>query len=275
MIRFFRFAAVAAFGFVALAAGGARGAVAIPDGLYEALVKAPDSAGTVTYCASKKHVSKVAAARLAYAVSPVTLTSGVTIYRVDGVEPCDRANENGPLLAFVESASGAFRQVLSTAVTGPKMATFGTDGSLTVNQRGGSEYYGVVTYRFDGSEYAEVGDELFDQGTGKHKQIDVPIHFAYGTMSATLSGSVSLDFPANYLLTARADQTMSVVVHPKSGTGLSLSISEGVPGIGPTWYPKTLTWRGKLPASGTYSVMVDGGDADNPSATYTITVAVE
>jgi hypothetical protein len=275
LIRPFTFVAVAALGFVALPAGGARCAAAIPDGLYEALAQAPDIAGAVATCASQKHESKVAAARWAYAVSLVKLTRGVTIYRVDGADPCVGANQNGPLLAFVESGPGEFRQVLSTAATAPKSANFGPDGSLTVESRDSAASHDVITYHFDGSKYAEVRDELFDEATGEHKQVDVPIHFAYGTSSATVSGKVSGSFPDGYLVDASAGQAMSIAVHPTSGKISSVTIFEGAPGTGAVWSPQSLSWRGKLPKTGTYSILVEGGGEGDAPATYTMTVTIE
>jgi hypothetical protein len=272
LVRSCMFAAAAALGFVALTAGGARGAAIVPDALYQALAKAPDSAEAVATCASQAHESKAAAARRAYAVSLVTLTRGITIYRVDGADPCVGANQNGPLLAFVKSGTNQFRQVLSTGVYS---ATFGADGSLVTKSRDGAATHDVVTYRFDGSTYALVRDEVFDEATGEHKQVDVPMHFAYGASSATVSGRVSNEFPDSYVLDARAGQTLSIVVHPTSGNVSSLAISEGAGGTGAVWNPQSLRWRGRLPKTGTYAISVEGGGEGNTAATYTMTVTIE
>jgi hypothetical protein len=273
MIRSRTFAATVAFGFVALRTGGAQGAAAIPTGLYDELVKTYDTAEIVTSCASQNHESKVAAARRAFAVSLVRLNSGVTIYRVDGADPCVGANQNGPLLAFIESPRGAFREVLSTDATSPKMATFRPDGSLTVESRDSAVSHDVTTYRFDGSQYSQTRVEAFDEETGEHKQIDVPIHFAYGTSSANVRGKVAFSFPDTYVIDASAGQTMSIVVHPTSGHIAPIYVG-GQAGSEVTGNPPSLSWHGKLSRTGSYSILVEGGGANTTYATYTMTVTI-
>jgi hypothetical protein len=252
---------------VALQPESARGATAIPGGLYQALAKTDG----VDRCAQAKHEGAPAAARDVFAVSVVHLNSGVTVYRAQGADPCLGSSPNGPLLAYVASGPSGYRQVLSTGVISGK---FGADGSLVTVATDSAIADDRTTYRFDGSKYAVVREESVNKATGEAKQIDVPVRFAPGTSAATESGNVTNGFDDSYVLDANAGQMMSVVVHPKAGTLVSLYIYHGSGSDLQVIFGGTsLSWRGKLPKSGRYEISVsDSGAAPAP---YTMTIAIE
>jgi hypothetical protein len=263
--RFLCFAG--AFTFVALQPESGRGAAAFPIGLYQTLAKT----NGIGECASEKHVSALAAARAVFAVGVVHLNSGGTVYTAQDADPCLSHAVNGPLLAFVASGRGGYRQVLSTGVMSGK---FGADGSLVTveNDSAMTEYR--TSYRFDGSTYAVVREEIVNKATGAAKQIDVPVHFAPGTSSATVSGNVTLGFNDSYVLDANAGQTLSVAVHPKAGRRVLLTINSG-PGddLKEIFAGTSLTWRGRLPKTGRYEISIETGS--DAAAAYTMTIGIE
>jgi hypothetical protein len=257
----------AAFAIAALQPEIARGAAAFPTALYPTLAKTDGVDG----CARAKHESALAAARAVFAVGVVHLKSGVTVYTAQDADPCLSHAVNGPLLAFVASASGGYRRVLSTGVLSGK---FGADGSLVTMENDSAITEYRTTYRFDGTTYAVVREEIVNKATGAAKQIDVPVHFAPGTSSATVSGNVASGFGDSYVLDANAGQTMSVGVHPKAGRLVSLSIYRGSGTDTQIVFDGTsLSWRGKLPKSGRYEISVD--DSGALPAAYTMTITIE
>jgi len=256
-----------AFAIAALLPESADGAAAFPTALYQTLAK---TAG-MDVCAQARHESALTAAQAVFAVGVVHLRSGVTVYTAQDADPCLSHAVNGPLLAFVASGSGRYRQVLSTGVMSGK---FGADGSLVTieNDSAIAEYR--TTYRFDGSTYAVVSEEIVNKATGVAKKIDVPIHFARGTSSTTVSGNVTRGFGDSYVLDAIAGQTMSVVVHPKAGRPVSVSIYRGSGADTLLVFAGTSpSWRGKLPKSGRYKISVD--DSGAAPAAYTLTITIE
>jgi len=263
--RFTCFAGV--FALAAFQAGSALGAAAFPAALYQTLAKTDG----IDTCAQAKNESSLAAARAVFAVGVVQLSSGVTVYTAQDADPCLSHAVNGPLLAYVASGPNGFRQVLSTGVMSGK---FGTDGSLVTMENDSAMTAYRTTYRFDGATYAVVREELVNKATGQAKQIDVPVRFAYGTSSATVSGKITFGFGDSYVLDASAGQMMSVVVHPKSGGLVSLSIYHGSGAdLEPISSGTSLSWRGKLPKSGRYQISVD--DTRAAPAAYTMTIAIE
>jgi hypothetical protein len=256
-----------AFAIAALQPESAGGAAAFPTALYQTLAKADGIDG----CAQAKHESALTAARAVFAVGVVHLKSGATVYTAQDADPCLSHAVNGPLLAFVASGSGGYRQVLSTGVVSGK---FGADGSLVTMENDSAITEYRTTYRFDGSTYAVVSEEIVSKATGAAKKIDVSVHFAPGTSSATVSGNVTRGFGDSYVLDANAGQTMSVVVHPRAGNLVSLSIYHGSGADSETVAAGTsLSWRAKLPKSGRYEISVD--DSGAAPAAYTMTIAIE
>jgi len=101
----------------------------------------------------------------------------------------------------------------------------------------------------------------------------IPIHFAAGTVSAKVAGTVTRTRADTYSLVAEAGQTMSIEVDAPDGALLPIEV--GVPGV------KThvdsdgygQSWNGKIPATGPFHIVVRGSDP-NVSARYTMTVTI-
>ncbi|WP_116999815.1 hypothetical protein [Desertimonas flava] len=96
------------------------------------------------------------------------------------------------------------------------------------------------------------------------------ISFAPGTDSGTGYGSVIRASTDSWLLTARAGQTMDVVVEAGPGTGTTFDVyaPDGTLMTAPA---SRVSWSGQLPADGDYRVAVSplGGNSD-----YTVTVRI-
>ena len=109
------------------------------------------------------------------------------------------------------------------------------------------------------------------------------VHFAAGQSSATLDGSLVRGDSAIYSFDANAGQEADIKVTSLEDNASFMlyqppaSVSQSddgvdINGTAMTGDDDAKTWNGKLPASGTYYILV-GGDRGN--ATYKLTVAVK
>jgi hypothetical protein len=245
----------------------AFGADAYPPALYAALT----GEESVKMCARFARETREEYVRQMM-VKRTTLANGTVISFALGQDECINPAHNAACFAYVKSADGTFRLVYSGDA-----APFNADGSLVVYGHMSAFVQTRATYAFDGTTYRHIRDDVVWENR-EVKPASVPVHFAYGASSATVSGKVHYEFPDTYLLAASAGQTMSVVVRPTRGTVGNLSVTTG-----PTRYQgKALTdsdklsWSGKLPTSGSYSVSIDGAPNNDvrASATYTMTISI-
>ena len=103
------------------------------------------------------------------------------------------------------------------------------------------------------------------------------LKFAKGSSSTTVSGAVIHGTRNNYLVGAKAGQTMTVVIHSKQKEGdatftiyLPGSTTATLPGAGESDEGKR--WEGKLPATGTYTISVGPGWGNG---TYSLDVSIK
>jgi hypothetical protein len=220
-------------------------------------------------CAKRAHATVAAYVPRAFTVGRVQLTSGATIYTARSTDPCLSEGGDAAIVAYVATANGAYRRVM---IAHAHIATYGADGSLVLTM------YDVdstaVVYRmifhFDGTTYAAVRSEDVYLPTGEVKPSLIPLHFAYGSSSATVSGNVRDEYSDTYILSAAKGQTMSVIVRRKSGTlsGLEIVSPSGIrlqEGL-------EFMWRDVLPETGRYAISVAGGNGS--TATYSMTVTI-
>ena len=270
MVRRFARALVLALipiGSLTLEPAGAAGAYAPTPALIEAVGKEDG----VAFCAGKDHVSVPAYVRKWYEFATTQLADGTTIYTATGGGPCLDGAANIGLFGYVASGP-RYRRVLSTYEI---RSTFRPDGTAVIDAHD-SVFVSVRTmYRFDGTSYRKGKSEYLYEPTGETKPISVPVHFANGTSSATVSGKVRAGFADVYTLDARSGQTMTVTAHATSGTlgDLQIFTADGHVQLS---NGSSMSWHGKLPQSGGYRITIDAfADENNRPATYTITIAIK
>jgi len=115
---------------------------------------------------------------------------------------------------------------------------------------------------------------LFFSTTIRAKEMK-PIHFAQGTNSASVKGDIQGMDRDTYPITAKAGQTMSVAVKNK----LKLVLFRiQLPGAEEKYLPKAgeeddaTEWKGVLPVSGTYTIVV--GAMRGNDTKYTLDVQI-
>lgn len=106
----------------------------------------------------------------------------------------------------------------------------------------------------------------------------LPVQFDKGRSSASLNGSLKGEQVVDYLLHARAGQTMSVVFSPSNASAYFNVMPPGSQGeaifIGSN---DGNEWRGTLPSSGEYRIrtyLMRSAARRNESSSYTLTVAI-
>jgi hypothetical protein len=250
-----------------LAPAGAADAYAPTPALIEAVGKEDE----VAFCAGKDHMSVPAYVRKWYEFATTVLANGTTIYTASGGGPCLNGAANIGLFGYVASGP-AYRRVLSTYAIRWK---FRPDGTAVIDGHDSAAVSVRTMYTFDGTSYRQGKSEYLYEPTGETKPMSVPVHFANGTSSATVSGKVRAGFGDTYTLEAQAGQTLTVRAHATSGTLGDLQIFSSDDQV-QLANGSSMSWRGKLPQSGTYKITIDAlADDNNSPATYTMTIAVQ
>lgn len=104
----------------------------------------------------------------------------------------------------------------------------------------------------------------------KGRSIVRRVNFPRGRTTALLNGTVKRGLSHDYLLRARAGQTMTVHLTTEA-EGMSVTILR--PG-GETWIDDTKDWSGELPATGTYRINVLPDTTTERPTRYTLEVTI-
>jgi hypothetical protein len=254
---------LSAIGSVAVPAAAA--VAAYPTALYAAIGRDDD----VALCAEEGHQAAQVYARRAFAVSTARLRRGTMVYIAEGRDECVRGAHNSMLVAYVASGPGTYRQVLRDLAY---EQTFRADGSAVTSANDGASVTLRMTYLFDGTSYRVVRAEKVYADTGEVKPLSISLHFAPGTSALSVSGRVYRAFGDSYSLAAKAGQTLSVRTVPGRGK-LSLRVSSPS-GADLTNGRSGNGYRGYLPQSGKYTIVVEGANDDSTASTYTMTIGV-
>ena len=96
------------------------------------------------------------------------------------------------------------------------------------------------------------------------------INFPHGRTTAVLNGAVKRGLSHDYLLRARAGQTMTIHL-TSAAAGMSLTLLRP---DGESWIDDTRDWSGELPASGTYRINVLPDTTTERPTRYTLEVTI-
>jgi hypothetical protein len=236
----------------------------------------------IALCAHEDHKTPLSYARLLTARG-VVLSGGTSIVVFEG--GCESGNDNDAIYIFAAHDSKPYQLVAKPYGFLEKL---GSDGTLVLmTNPGGVNVRYHETQRWDGKSFAPVSSNMVWVHTGESKPAIVPLAFAAGSSSATVSGTVREDFPDVYRFDARAGQKLSVNVRARTGSIGRLEI--GVQDGATVTSGSTLAWRGTLPVAthavtlgddraedergGHYLITIDG--ANEKRATYDMTVSIE
>ena len=217
-------------------------------------------------CAAKSKLGKAAFVAKAFELKNVTLKSGERMTVATGMDQCVCAAENCPTVVVLAAKDGTYRTVLSGFTIEAKISP---DGTAVLSSHDSAAVSDRSSYRWNGKTYAATKAERVDARSGTVKPMFVPVAFAAGSSSATLSGKAALGFGDTYSLDATAGQTMELALSAPPGKSVGhLAVFRG-----DTIVAESGThWRGKLPANGTYRIGVDGaGETLEP---YTLKITI-
>ncbi len=251
---------------------------AIPDGVYGRTGGTYGGIGGVSgiaeidevgSCAQDAHIDARAYARRAYTVRALPLTHGGTVYLAETHDPCMHG-QNGSFTVITKTRGDYHYVYLGNAEDTNR---FSADGSgVRIHARARGPNVAVrETLSFEGDDYRVTRDDFVWTPTGEVKPERIPLQFAPGASSATVSGKLYEDFDDRYALVAQAGQTMTVDVRATSGTLSRVSVDEdGDPLDGPD--RTSYHYRGRIPKSGATTITVQGGVPK--TTTYTMIVAI-
>jgi hypothetical protein len=254
--------AAALFGFSAMTAAGVLAAAPPSGGLVAAILKDADIAD----CATRSKLSRAGFVAKAFDLKDVTLKDGKRMTVVTGIDACVCAAQNCPTLVLLAEKNGAYRTVLSGWAIESKVLP---DGSAVLDSHDSAAVSDRTTYRWNGTTYATAKAERVDARFGAVKPLSVPLVFAAGQSSATVSGKAALGFDDVYTFAAGGGQTISLALasqgHEPPVTVTLLHGDTILANAG-------RSWSGKLPATGQYRILVEG--AEDALVPYTLTIAI-
>ena len=104
----------------------------------------------------------------------------------------------------------------------------------------------------------------------KGKSIVRRVNFPRGRTTVVLRGTVKRGLSHDYLLRARAGQTMTLHL-TTNASGMSLTILRP---DGETWIDDTKDWSGELPSTGTYRINVLPDTTTERPTSYALEVMI-
>jgi hypothetical protein len=231
----------------------------------EGALRALAATHDILFCAHEQHTTPLSYARLLHS-KDVMLAGGTSLVAFEG--GCEDGNDNDAIYIFAAHDSQPYKLV-STQYGFLEKLTL--DGSLVLmSNPGGVSVRYRETERWNGTTFGPASSTMVWVQTGESKPTPVPLAFTVGTSSATVSGTVRRDFPDVYRFDARAGQTMSVDVRPRSGSigRVEIAVEDGAD----ITSGSALSWHGALPVA-MHAVMLADGSGDNePGGHYVITV---
>lgn len=241
--------------------------------LTAALMRDKDVAG----CARDSAKTSQTYVATAFDLRNLTLRGGERMTVAVAKDPCLALGQSTRIMIFEHTADG-YRRVLNE-VTLPDLDQVETDGTvmLPTHESVGVIFEGVYVWNGAAYAFSASRSHIYDVALSERKPYQVPVRFAPGTSTATLSGYVALNFGDEYVFEARAGQNLTIALAKYSGRrpsislyyGSDISILADIPGA-------TGGWSGTLPRTGSYHLFVDGTDESDGTrrTTYAINLTI-
>jgi hypothetical protein len=222
----------------------------MPAALADAIVRDPD----VAPCAEHAHAtSNTAYASANFHVSTVTLRSGERMTVVTGGDSCVCGNANCKLVVF-EHDGHAYRSVLSEYAI---RSSVRPDGTAVVTSHNSAGVASRTTYRWSGKLYDAAKTETVYLANNVAKPVSRRVKFAPGRSSALLTGTqIALGFEDRFDFDATAGQTLTLTLLKHDSHFGSFSVLRNDARIATAERGSLVI---KLPASGTYHIVVEAG----------------
>jgi hypothetical protein len=258
------FALLAAVVFGAGATARCAASNTVPAALADALVRDAD----VAPCAQSAHASSNAAyASANFRVRSVTLRSGPRMSVLTGGGSCVCGNVNCKVAVF-EREGDAYRSVLSGYAIRSDVRP---DGTAVITSHDSAAVVFRSTYRWNGKLYVAVKTEMVYVANNVAKPASRTVKFAPGTSSAMLSGNrIALGFEDRFDFDAASGQTVTLQLVKHDSLFGSFSVLRDDATIGRAERGSLVA---KLPASGTYHVVVEGG-GDGSFSAYALRLTI-
>ena len=233
------------------------------------LVAAMMADAQVAACAAEANKPAQAYIPQAFSLRNVTLHSGERMTVAVATDECMFLGQSSRIMIF-EHATVGYRRVLD-GVTLADFVHVSGDGTVVLPTHETMETIFEAAYVWDGKTYvfSAPRSHIYDVPLSQRRPYEVPVRFAPGAFSTTLSGSVALNFGQQYIIQARAGQTMMIELTKYTGHSPIISLSYG---------KRTLAeldadrWIGALPLTGAYQLIVLG--SGEPDATLVSTYAI-
>jgi hypothetical protein len=228
--------------------------------LLAALRADPDAAGC--------RPDELQAAAKSAQISELGRANGADVVLAGPHAACLCGNVNCPwyVLRLAGSPPAVLLQTFGYAAD--TVAAGGTLPGLRVTSHDSALISYETDYAYRDGAYVAAETWIVRGDTGVRKRVDVPVRFAPGTSSATLHGSISMDWGDSYAFVASHGQRLTLdAVRAKPGVTFEVSSVDGahhatlVPGVATT-----------LPASGAYTLLIGTDAADATPYAFTMTI---
>ncbi|HVR46880.1 MAG TPA: hypothetical protein VMT95_09655 [Candidatus Binatia bacterium] len=213
----------------------------------------------IAACASESGRTPQAYVAQAFQLRHLTLRGGEYMTVAVAIDPCLALGQSTRVAIYERIGSG-YRRVLD-APTLPAFAQVSADGTATMPTHDSVELILESTYVWNGTKYvfSAARSHLYDVALGERRPYEVPVRFAPGTSTTTLSGTVAYHFGDEYVLRARAGQRISIRLQSGARpphTGASLYYDDDASSL--AQLSGVTAWSGTLPKTGTYRLFVSG-----------------
>jgi hypothetical protein len=196
---------------------------------------------------------------------------GVNEYEVQLPGMCSCGAQNCTIYLYRANGQRYEELLLGASGLGIELLRTSSNGytDLQINAHDTAATEARTVYKFNGKQYLEARTTIVHLETGESKPAWRRVQFRPGSSSATVQGKVSIALPDQYLLGARAGQTMSVQLTSAQKSVRFLVMS---PKSTSLIADNARSWTGTLPETGDYHIIVDG---DERGGTYTMTISIK
>jgi hypothetical protein len=238
--------------------------------LVAALMRDP----RVASCASESGKTSTRYITEAFERREITLRDGSRMTVVVATDPC-LTRGAATKIAIFEQTGGAYRRVLDD-VTLPGLFQVNRDGTVMLPTHESMETIFESEYVWNGTSYvfSPSRSNVYDVGLGIRRPYRLAVRFSPGAFSATLTGSVALNFGQEYVFDARAGQLVTIEL-TRSSARPSISLWSGDNELTLTGSTRD-RWSAKLPKTGAYELIVSGTNESDETrlSRYTIRLSV-
>lgn len=225
--------------------------------IYTALLRDPD----VASCADESGENEGVYVAGAFRLRQVRLQHGERMTIALAGDACLMRGQSARVMIYEQTQAG-FRRVLDS-VTFEDSVEMSSDGTVVLPTHDTIATILESAYVWNGDVFvfSPALSHLYDVALSERRPYQIPLRMTNGTYAGTLSGTVAENFGDDYSFTARAGQTVTLELTSYDPRRPVVLLTIGDRTIADV--AGSQRWSGKLPASGSYVLMVYGeGDPD-------------